>query len=116
MLLVDGHPYVYDWEYAEEGLPLSNDLIHFLLNTTPMRRQPASKRLNHLFAVLPPIIRKTTPQADPKDLAIIYLLTLHLRQIERNALHTNQSLTWDGEVEGAKMLDILLRLPAGDHQ
>jgi hypothetical protein len=102
----NGRLYVFDWEYAEQARPPSNDIIHFVLNQPQVRNQPASAKIEAVRACLSQFSPRIQKEAAPA-LLMIYLLTQTLRQIERlpgTAKHT----TWDGADEIAAILDGVL--------
>lgn len=104
--------YVFDWEYAENGRPLSNDIIHFILNETKIRSQPANEKLEVAMACLTrhwtDIQKETVP-----SLLLIYLLTQTLRQIERPPSTNQRSRTWDGAQETGALIDaVILSFPS----
>lgn len=110
--LVKGRLYVFDWEYAQESTPPSNDFIHFLFNEPRMRALPPRDKL---VAVWGKLCEPWTGFQREVLLAlmIIYLLTQILRQIERLPEELRQQSSWDGADEQTKMLSILLEKKQG---
>jgi len=104
----NGRLYVFDWEYAEQARPLSNDIIHFVLNEPRTRSQPASVKIESVTACLSQswtgIQHPTAP-----TLLMIYLLTQSLRQIERLP-GTKIHATWDGAEDTAAIFDSFSKL------
>lgn len=106
--MVKGRLYAFDWEYAEEAQPLSNDLIHFILNEPQVRGQSVNNKIEAIssgFARSWKDIRRETVST----LVIIYLLTVSFRQIERSSAATIQKQEWDGALEVAEMFDTVPR-------
>jgi hypothetical protein len=106
--LVQGRLYVFDWEYAEKSLPITNDIIHFVLNEPHLRPKPAAQKLDAISARLNQV-RPDLPKEPLKVLFIIYLLTHVLRQVERLPVELIKNSEWDGADEQQQMLDILLQ-------
>lgn len=108
--MANGRLYVFDWEYAEPARPLSNDVIHFIMNQPHIRAQPASERIEAATAVLAQswtgVKRKTTPA-----LFMTYLLTQTLLQVERLRTDPTQAQTWDGAEVNADIFDAILPKP-----
>lgn len=104
--MADGRLYVFDWEYAEQARPTSNDIIHFVLNQPQTRCLPVRAKIETAMASLlqkwTGIQRETIPA-----LLRIYLLTQSLRQIERLPDSMKHSGTWDGAQESGAMFDHL---------
>jgi thiamine kinase-like enzyme len=105
--LSNGRLYVFDWEYAEQTLPSSNDIIHFLLNEARTRSQAPSLKMEAIMSSLMQPWTGIQQEAAPA-LVMIYLLTQSLRQIERLPGTMQDRKTWDGEIESAVMFDNLL--------
>lgn len=105
--MASGRLYVFDWEYAEPARPLSNDVIHFILNEPQMRAQPASEKIEVAAAGLAQPWTGIPKVAAPW-LLMIYLLTQTLRQIERLPATAKPHSAWDGAEESAMMFDLLL--------
>jgi hypothetical protein len=106
-----GRLYVFDWEYAEEDTPVSNDLIHFVLNQPCTRRLRAEQKLASAATSITQSwtgIRGDIATA----MVVCYLLTQCLRQIEREPDCSPLSGGWDGAAEQAQLLDILIDTPA----
>jgi thiamine kinase-like enzyme len=107
-----GALYVFDWEYAEESAPPSNDIIHFALNEPQLRNRPSNEKLTAVLTRLGEnwtgLAQRTLPA-----LLIIYLLTQVLRQIERLPADLQQEGNWDAGADHAEMLDILLDYKTG---
>ncbi|KJS28792.1 MAG: hypothetical protein VR64_22895 [Desulfatitalea sp. BRH_c12] len=105
--LFKGRLYVFDWEYAEDASPPSNDIIHFVLNEPRTRGQSARQKMAAAMSSLAEPWTGTPQQVIPA-LLIIYLLTQSLRQIERLPEDRRKGSDWDGAKEQAGMLDTLL--------
>jgi len=105
--IIKGRLYVFDWEYAEDAVPPSNDIIHFVLNEQQYRSQPVSQKLAAAMARLAQPWAGIAQEAIPA-LLFIYLLTQVFRQIERLPLEKRQASDWDGAAAQAGMLDELL--------
>lgn len=106
--MANGRLYVFDWEYAEQARPLSNDIIHFILNEPRLRsQQPAHVKIESVMAILPQPWTGIKRQAVPA-LLMIYLLTQSLRQIERSPDSMKRSGTWDSAEESSKLFENLL--------
>lgn len=99
--------YVFDWEYAESGLPFTNDVFHFLLNEPKMRKVNVGKKIQNIFSRL----IEFWPNTDRKllvPLMLIYLLTQSLRQIERiGDANTFPEYYLDTQIYG-DMLDFMI--------
>ncbi len=103
----DGRLYVFDWEYAEQARPYSNDIIHFVMSEPRTRSQPANAKIESAMACLSqtwPGIQQQTASA----LIIIYFLTQSMRQIERMPDSTKHYNNWDDEEDSAVFIDTLL--------
>tara|TARA_R110001583_G_C5668777_1_gene410467 strand:+ start:18 stop:1217 length:1200 start_codon:yes stop_codon:yes gene_type:complete len=110
--IVKGRLYVFDWEYAEEALPLSNDIIHFVLNQPNIRNLHSEQKLDTAFKALSaPWTGLATTELS--TLVVIYLLTQILRQVERLPSDESHICDLDGAEEQAAMLDILLARNTG---
>lgn len=113
--IVQGRLYVFDWEYATEATPFSNDILHFVLN------QPENLALSPEQKVAAGFAALTTSWDDEQanNLPVrlmIYLLTQALRQIERLPGNQCQASNWDGAAGQAAMLDLLLASKTGTEQ
>lgn len=106
--IVNERLYVFDWEYAEESAPISNDIIHFTLNESKLRIMPVKNKIEIVVARL---IEPWTGLSlnNVKSMLIIYLLTQLLLQVERKPEGAEQIVDWDGVVEQALMLDEVLK-------
>jgi hypothetical protein len=98
--------YVFDWEYAVEGLPSSNDIIHFAL------AQPSVKRLSVPEQGARIKERLTEPWTgfrahEVAALLFMYLIHHSLWHIER-AASLDLVPEWDGVRSVAGLLDWLL--------
>ena len=105
--MANGRLYVFDWEYAEESRPISNDIIHFVLNQPQTRSLPARAKIEAVMAGLAEPWMGLQKEAVP-SLLVIYLLTQTLRQLERLPKTIKPSSTWDGADDAAGMFDRLL--------
>lgn len=105
--MVKDRLYAFDWEYAEDARPLSNDLIHFILNEPRIRSQPASAKVEAVMFALSQTWT-SFQQGTAPALLILYLLTQTLRQIERLPNDIQHSRTWDSAEDTALMYDQLL--------
>lgn len=104
--------YVFDWEYAEHGRPLSNDIIHFILNETKMRSRPANEKLEVAMTCLTRHWTDIQKEAFP-SLLLIYLLTQTQRQIDRLPSAIQRSSSWDGAQETGALIDaVILSFPS----
>jgi len=102
--LIGGRLYVFDWEYAEEGLPFTNDLIHFCLNEPRTCRRNCKQKIEALQAALSQ--SWTGLNRQEITLAItIYLLTFSVRFLERSEASGDPSLAWEAAQETAEMFD-----------
>lgn len=105
--------YVFDWEYAENRRPLSNDIIHFILNETKIRSQTTSEKLEAAMACLTQHWTDIQKEAVPA-LLLIYLLTQTLRQIERLPSANQRISTWDGAQETRALIDAAILYTLSD--
>jgi len=105
--IASGKLYVFDWEYAEQGLPIGNDLVHFVINEPYVREQSAIIKIRSVIAFLSESWIGLDAQK-AELILIIYLLSQTLRQIERSPNITGHVKTWDGDLICAEMLDGLL--------
>jgi hypothetical protein len=105
--------YVFDWEYTENRRPLSNDIIHFILNETKIRSQTASEKLEAAMACLTQHVTVIQKEAVPA-LFLIYLLTQTLRQIERLSSSNQRISTWDGAQETRALIDAAILYTPSD--
>lgn len=104
--MANGRLYVFDWEYAEQARPFSNDIIHFVLNQPQIRSQPARAKIEAATASLLQPWTGIQPEMIPA-LLIIYLLTQSLRQIERLPDNLKDSDAWDSAEDAAVMFETL---------
>lgn len=111
--MTKGRLYVFDWEYAEQARPFSNDIIHFILNEPQMRSQPARNKIEAATAGLMQAWTGIQRQAAPA-LLVIYLITQTLRQVERLHFNTACTHTWDGSVAAAALFEVSLSNNGGN--
>jgi len=111
--MANGRLYVFDWEYAEQARPPSNDIIHFVLNEPRTRSQAARAKIEGVMACLSQPWTDIQQEIAP-TLLMIYLLTQSLRQIEPLPDNVKHTQTWDGAEESALMFDNLLTHRAAD--
>lgn len=105
--IVNDHLYVFDWEYAEQALPVSNDVIHFTLNEPKWRNQSAERKIEAVKSC----VNESwlgLPGGSELTALVIYLLTQNLRQIERSTPHGDAVNDWDGAADSAAMFDSIL--------
>lgn len=108
-LMTNGSLYVFDWEYAEQSRPPSNDIIHCMLNETRLRNQsPSTKVESIMFALIQYCDEPRHSYAFV--LLTLYLITQGLRQIERIPENIKQISMWDGEEEMAIMFEKILNM------
>lgn len=105
--IVDQKLYVFDWEYAEEQGPASNDLTHFLLSQPCMRNRSTSERLNTIIRALEKHYTFTAKNMAMPHL-LIYLSSHTLRCIERCTQESGRIEAWDSEYESAALIDSVL--------
>jgi len=103
--LAKGKLYVFDWEYAEICAPQSNDLIHFLLSQSQLRKKTPSEKLAYIRSVLYSSIELTKTTVD--SAIIVYLIGQVLRQLERTPQQIATIIQWDGMADQAALLDLL---------
>lgn len=107
--MANGRLYVFDWEYSDQMSPISNDLIHFLINAPKTRNRHPSDKLKISIESLSWSWLNIHQNA-AHSLITIYLLTLSLRQIERVGIDLIQNQEWDGAFDTAEMFDAHLQL------
>ncbi len=106
--LIEKKIYVFDWEYAEDQFPASNDLIHFMLVQPPAKNQPAAVKIDRINATLRKVFGLPTNDLATTHL-LIYLTSHALRYIERHRSQPGMIETWDGASEQAVLIDSVLR-------
>lgn len=98
--------YVFDWEYAEEKGPASNDLIHYLL-AQPYLKKSTLEQLNIIERVLEKNYDFATKNMTVLHL-LIYFASHTLHRIERSSKQPGRIETWDGKHENTALMDIVL--------
>jgi hypothetical protein len=110
--LVDGSLYVFDWEYAEDEVPVGSDLVHFCFSSPAVGRRSAHDGLASVRAQLRDVAPETAEGPGATDLLVLdYLCRLTLRYAAREAVVDGPVATWTGEREAAARLDALLERP-----
>jgi hypothetical protein len=103
---VDGRLYVFDWEYAKENLPV-HDLVHYTLSLPRAKR----KSINEIILQVRNVLRevKTSLSDISSDMLFLsYLCGNSLHYIKREPVFSSKLMTWDGEIETAKLIDAIV--------
>jgi hypothetical protein len=104
---VDGKLYVFDWEYAQNDMPATNDLLHFLLaSLTSKRRRP--RQLVKILTEKVGDFLVGAPDAVIRQSLLIYLINHSLRHVERSDDTFATVEERDGLLHNAALMDVLL--------
>lgn len=107
---VGGKLYVFDWEYAKQRRPISDDLIHFLLAAPRLQHYAPTDRVEILLAGLRNALGINTEQVATAHL-LVYLAANTLRYMERSESQPGSIENWRGENSQASLFDVLLNGP-----
>lgn len=97
-----GRLYVFDWEYADDLYPASNDYLHFILNQPLIRNFQLSKRVDYAIEQL---LRYHVGNDSNRSrtIVMIYALTNAFRRLERTP---NKSENWKPDYETVELINI----------
>ncbi|MGE4095784.1 MAG: phosphotransferase [Candidatus Binatia bacterium] len=104
---VDDQLYVFDWEYAQDDMPASNDLFHFLLANPRMRNRSPEAVVETLANRFGDVIGAATKDT-ARHAVLIYLTNHALRTIERSNEPFDMIEKRDGMLQDAALLDSVL--------
>lgn len=99
--------YVFDWEYAQQGVPPGYDLIHFHLSLPKVKRQSVHKTIGEIRKQCLDM-RFADEDADSDILLLCYLCGQSMRHITREPDDCLKVTAWDGEKESAVLTDTII--------
>lgn len=103
--LADGTLYVFDWEYSGHDYPLGHDAIHFLMSSPKIRKKPADVQIRTVIQHF--CKAQSLDSAYASTLLRAYLCSHAMHYAEREQAIPGRTVTWDGEVDTAALLDHL---------